>query len=249
MHSLVVAIAELPSLLNPLAPQLLEPITQLIAQLPKLLEPGFQLLASVEIVVRSIADGIFSLLPKNPGVPGVGAVKPLAGGLAGALTTTGVVVPQVASSLAQELPRTTASPTAVAAEALTPKLLSSNFAIDVAPPAEAPTPSGSWLSNLPGKIMQAIVDAIRTASVAELAMAALPGLAGLLLFFATGVRVGHRQAKFGFAMEMTGIMRFAPAGPLGVVRSGSFIAVNSKSAPAPAARTQARQRRHLTLAA
>ena len=247
MHSLVVAIAQLPSLLNPLAPQLLEPITQLIAQLPKLLEPGFQLLASVEIVVRSIADGIFALRP-NSGVPGVGAVKPLEGGLAGALTTTGVVVPQVASSLAQDLPRTVAAQTAVAPEALTPNLLASNFAIDVAPPAEMSTPSGSWLSNLPGQIMRAIVDAIRTASVAELAMAALPGLAGLLLFFATGVRVGHRQAKFGFAMEMTGIMRFAPAGPLGVVRSGSFIAVNSKSAPAPA-RTQTRQRRHLTLAA
>jgi hypothetical protein len=61
-------------------------------------------------------------------------------------------------------------------------------------------------------------------------MGALPGLLGLVAFFVAGVGLGRRQAKFGFAMESTDIMRFAAKGPLGVVR-GSFIAVSPKRTP------------------
>ena len=59
----------------------------------------------------------------------------------------------------------------------------------------------------------------------DLALAALPGLAGLLFFLATGVGVGHRQARFSFAVETGGALRLAPRGPLGLVQSGGLVRV------------------------
>jgi hypothetical protein len=57
------------------------------------------------------------------------------------------------------------------------------------------------------------------ASLWALAAAALPGVGGLVILTAAGVRVGYRQAKAGFVVRV-GIARFAGPGPLGVVRSG-----------------------------
>lgn len=62
-------------------------------------------------------------------------------------------------------------------------------------------------------------------SLWALATGALPGLVGLLVIFGAGARVGYRQAKAGFALRVAGIARFAGSGPLGVVRSGTFIAI------------------------
>ncbi|MGB3673370.1 MAG: hypothetical protein WA988_02905, partial [Candidatus Nanopelagicales bacterium] len=57
---------------------------------------------------------------------------------------------------------------------------------------------------------------------------ALPGLAGLLIVFGAGTRVGYRQAKAGFAVRVAGIGRFARPGPLGVVRSGSLVTLHQR---------------------
>jgi hypothetical protein len=67
------------------------------------------------------------------------------------------------------------------------------------------------------------------ASLAALAAAALPGVGGLMVLTAAGVRVGYRHAKAGFAVRTAGIARFAPPGPLGAVRSGSLIAVRPRA--------------------
>ena len=66
-------------------------------------------------------------------------------------------------------------------------------------------------------------------SLWTLAAAALPGLGGLLILTATGVRIGYRQAKAGFAVRPAGIASFAPAGALGAVRSGSLIVVHPRA--------------------
>jgi hypothetical protein len=122
---------------------------------------------------------------------------------------------------------------------LTPELAAAVEAADVVTPpviATIPVPSTKWLTDLPSQVRTAL----QNASTLELFMGALPGLMGLISFFAAGVGLGRRQAKFGFAMETTGIMRFAAKGPLGVVRPGGFIALHGKAAPAASRRSVAR---------
>jgi len=68
-------------------------------------------------------------------------------------------------------------------------------------------------------------------SLAALAALALSGAGGLAILTGAGVRVGYRQAKAGFAVRTSGIARFARPGtvPLGVVRSGSLVAVRPRA--------------------
>ena len=66
------------------------------------------------------------------------------------------------------------------------------------------------------------------ASLSALAAVALPGVGGLLIICALGVRVGYRQAKALLAVRRAGIACFAGPGPLGVVRSGSLIALRPR---------------------
>jgi hypothetical protein len=63
-----------------------------------------------------------------------------------------------------------------------------------------------------------------------LAALTLPGVGGLLIVCATGVRLGYRQAKAGFALHATAIARFADSGGLGVARSGSLVALRPRPA-------------------
>ena len=77
-------------------------------------------------------------------------------------------------------------------------------------------------------------------SIATLAAVALPGVGGLLVICALGIRIGYRQAKAGWAIRVAGIARFAGSGPMGVVRSGSMITLHSKR---PAAARRAGQLR------
>ena len=66
-----------------------------------------------------------------------------------------------------------------------------------------------------------------------LAAGALPGAGGLVILFATGARLGYRQAKAGFAVRAAGIAGFARPGavPLGVVRSGSVVVIRPRALP------------------
>jgi len=67
------------------------------------------------------------------------------------------------------------------------------------------------------------------ASLTALAAIALPGIGGLLIICAAGMRVGYRQAKAVLAVRSTGIARFIRQGPLGVVRSGSLVALRPRA--------------------
>lgn len=115
------------------------------------------------------------------------------------------------------------------ADAMTPQLLSSAYAT---PSDDGPArlSGGGWLAYLATQISLGVREALRNVSVTELALAALPGLVGLLFFFASGVGLGRRQARFGFALQSTGAIRFAARGPLGVVRSGTSVSVRVRGA-------------------
>ena len=92
-------------------------------------------------------------------------------------------------------------------------------------------------------LLEHVVSAVLVpASLTALAAFALPGIGGLLVVMAFGIRVGYRQAKAGLALRASGIARFAGGGPLGVVRSGSLVSLHTRrpradrvAAPAPAA--------------
>ena len=66
------------------------------------------------------------------------------------------------------------------------------------------------------------------ASLTALAAFALPGIAGLLIICGAGMRLGYRQAKAALAVRTNGIARFARQGPLGVVRSGTQVALHPR---------------------
>lgn len=67
------------------------------------------------------------------------------------------------------------------------------------------------------------------ASLSALAAFALPGVGGLLIICAAGMRLGYRQAKAALTVRTTGIARFVRQGPLGVVRSGSLVALHPRT--------------------
>jgi hypothetical protein len=81
-----------------------------------------------------------------------------------------------------------------------------------------------------GTILEHTVDAVLApASLTILGLIALPGIAGLLLLSGTGTLVGYRQAKAASILRAVGIGRLVKHGPLGVVRSGSQVALHRRS--------------------
>lgn len=79
-------------------------------------------------------------------------------------------------------------------------------------------------------LFQHVIEAVLVpASLTALAAVALPGIGALLVVSAAGVRLGYRQAKAALKMRTSGIARFAGPGPIGVVRSGSMIALRQRS--------------------
>lgn len=91
-------------------------------------------------------------------------------------------------------------------------------------PASIPGMAGEWESLFDRAFGAMLVPL----SLWALATGALPGLVGLLVVFGAGARVGYRQAKAGFALKVAGIARYAGPGPLGVVRSGSLVALHQR---------------------
>ena len=82
------------------------------------------------------------------------------------------------------------------------------------------------------------------ASLSALAAVALPGVGGLLIVCAAGVRLGYRQAKAGLAAQATAIANFTGSGVQGVAGSGSLVALRPRTAhvvaPPPRARPPTR---------
>ncbi|WP_099042293.1 hypothetical protein [Mycobacterium neglectum] len=92
----------------------------------------------------------------------------------------------------------------------------------------APVPSG--ITPATKSFLDHVVRSVLApASLTALAAIAVPGVAGLLIVCAAGIRVGYRQAKAGLALRVSGIARFAGSGPMGVVRSGGLIALHTRT--------------------
>ena len=94
-----------------------------------------------------------------------------------------------------------------------------------------PATDGGWtrrVGDTASRIAHEVVEALREVSLKDLALAALPGIAGLMFLFALGVGLGHRQARFAFSLDTGGALRFAVHGPLGAVRSGKLISVRPR---------------------
>jgi hypothetical protein len=104
-------------------------------------------------------------------------------------------------------------------------------ASDAPPPGSAPkppTPDEPVSASVQSFISDVGRELLRSPTLMALAVAALPGVGGLVILTAAGVRLGYRQAKAGLAMRTAGIARFAHTGPLGVVRSESLVYVRPR---------------------
>jgi hypothetical protein len=87
---------------------------------------------------------------------------------------------------------------------------------------------GAPASALPGQLREFLDtygQVIVAVSLSALFLAALPGLAGLVIPTVAGMGLGYRQAKAGRTLRASGIAHLAASGPIGVVRSGSLIAL------------------------
>ena len=98
-----------------------------------------------------------------------------------------------------------------------------------APPPMVPAALSARLGEHQSLVDRAFGAMLLPLSLWALATGALPGLAGLLVVFGAGIRVGYRQAKAGFAVKVAGIARFARPGPMGVVRAGSLVALHQRA--------------------
>ena len=95
------------------------------------------------------------------------------------------------------------------------------------------TLAGGLVPELVRSIIQHTVDAfLAPLSLVILAALASPGVSGLLLLSAAGMFVGYRQARAASMLRAVGIARFMKSGPLGVVRSGSLVAVYPRTSKA-----------------
>jgi hypothetical protein len=85
-------------------------------------------------------------------------------------------------------------------------------------------PEGADVGGTLSTVERVIGAFVASASITALVAMALPGVGALLATCAAGIRIGYRQAKAGATLPPV-IARFAGSGPLGVVRSGSQVAL------------------------
>ena len=236
----------LPMLAAPVA-DLAAPVADVVAPVPDLVAPAFDVIAFLQDMLTAGANAVVPLTQLQSdlfswfsSLFGIAGMQPGVVGLGGAVDAG---LPAAADgSVASQLPLVRAfagipgvplagNATGVA----TPeRIAASTFGATTQvgrgsplPGMAPPAPTGA----IPTGVQQFFRDAcelLLVASLWALAAAALPGVGGLVIITATGVRVGYRQAKAGFVLPAAGIARFARPGPLGVVRSGSLVVVRSR---------------------
>jgi hypothetical protein len=117
----------------------------------------------------------------------------------------------------------------VTASATLGGIATAGLSVDLSLSGTAPLAAeGAGPTSAPAFLEHAIRAVLAPASLSALAAFALPGVGGLLIICAAGMRIGYRQAKAALAVRSTGIARFARQGPLGIVRSGSLVALHSR---------------------
>lgn len=105
--------------------------------------------------------------------------------------------------------------------------------------AESPAPGAAAAPGLSSFFRHTLDALLVPASLSALAAIAVPGLAGLLIIAAAGIRLGYRQAKAALTVRTSRIARFDRSGPIGIVRASALVAVHGRGprahAPVPAA--------------
>jgi len=157
--------------------------------------------------------------------PGLSAVAnaSVASQLRLALLLAGVRVPGVSAAASAEAARF--GGIGVSILTVTSELARASLLPGMAPPGPNDNAIPTGLRSF---VPHSVSDIPRAASMWALAAVALSGLGGLVIVTLAGVRIGYRQAKAAVELRATGIARFAGAGPIGVVRSGSFVVVRPR---------------------
>jgi hypothetical protein len=223
-----------------------------VALVPSLVAAGVDVIVAVQGMLTSVAGSVVTLTQQLPsdlaslfgvaGAAGPAVSGPLGidgDGPAAAADASVPAAPSVSQLLlpllltdAPGVPMVGDTAGAAALGAMATTRVGMDSLDSSLPGTAAPAPEGASLTDALSHFRRAIGEVVATASLAALAAAALPGVGGLGIFTAAGVRVGYRQAKAGFALQSPGIARFARPGPLGVVRSGSSVVIRRGKAGA-----------------
>ena len=228
-----------------------ESVPAVVMSLPTSATPVADVITTVQDVLTSVANAVVPLaqLPSDLaallGVTAINtAVITTGAGLSGAGPVAGADAPVIAAPWLQALPipgiwgvplaGNVAAPAALGGNVAAPAALGGNAAAglsqEVSTSGVAPlAPAGVIPSDVLSSLEHTVGALLVPASLSALAAVALPGVGGLLIICAAGMRVGYRQAKAGWAVQITGIARLAGPGPLGVVRSGSLIALRPRA--------------------
>jgi hypothetical protein len=193
----------------------------------------------VQDIFRSVVEAVVRLahLPSDLSsfLFGIAGVRPVADGVGGihGPGLSAAAGASVASRLPLGLPRAGVAGLPVTGEATGVATLDvialgrASAMSEMAPLAPGPgSPiSARW------SFRQVVGEILLPVSLWALAAAALPGVGGLVVLFATGARLGYRQAKAGFALRAAGIASFARPGgvALGVVRSRSLVVIRPRA--------------------
>jgi len=209
----------------------------LLAAIPASDNPTADVIKSVQIMLTSMVDAITPLAQLPSDLAGLLGVPVVDNPQTLSVPATHPLPPVATLLVPQTGPRAPA-----------PVTPSAPLRVEPAVPA-APTPTDYVMTALseplagtpapvpnppvePSLFQKGVTSLLVPVSLWALLTAALPGLGGLIIISAAGVRVGYRQAKAGLMMRTSAIARFAP-GPLGVVRSGTFISVRPRRAQPP----------------
>ncbi len=215
----------------------------LLAALPKSTDPVGDVLKTVQSVLTSLGNSVTTIteIPSDLttllGFPA--PTDPVTTTVAGGVRLPAVTAPAAVSpidllpALLAPAPAdtTVAAPAGPAAPAPTfAGTVSAGLSQDLAPATPVSLHGATSAGSMASVLERAVSKLLVPVSIAALAALALPGVGGLLVVSVLGVRIGYRQAKANFVLQASGISRFAGPGPLGVVRSGSFIALHTRTA-------------------
>ena len=217
-------------------------VTAVVAAVPIVGAPASDVITGMQDVVTSVVvavGDVGSSPPSLPALMGVGSRTPVdatAGLHAVEHPSAPAALLPVAPRMSESLEVPLALPTADGRGV--PDATAGVAALDVSGQGSLPREGASADGAFGSFLGRAFREIAAHLSVAALAAAALPGLGGLLILTAAGVRVGYRQAKANFVLRANNLARFARQGPIGIVRSGSSVAVRVRPlrlmAPVPA---------------
>ncbi len=212
-------------------------VPTVVESLPSLVAPVADVITSVQEMLTSVEDSVVLLVQVQPDLPTLLGVAAAAGGsegIAGAGPSAAdapvlatrpslPLVPPVAGMPGVPLAGNATEVAKLGAFAAT--YLGEKSSLP-GMPSEAPSTANSI--GAPFLFGQTFSELLIPASLSALAAVALPGVAGLLIITAAGMRVGYRQAKAALALRTAGVEQFAGPGPLGVVRSGSLVVLSPR---------------------